>query len=373
MRRVLGTVGVVVAMLTSFGAADWSGASSPRTSASLEFDDPSGLAVAGGHLWVTNEAGNSVTEIDPSSGAWLTTFSRSSGYDFNRPTAITHDGADLFIANAGGSVLEMSASTGQLVRLVSSVRGDLSDPVAITTSHNMVLVLNAGRSGSLTELNARNGTLVRTIKGAPFAFDDPVAMTVAGPDVFVADKNNNSVTEVTVAGGRRVRVVAGEGLDAPDGIAVQAGNIWVSDSASNAATEINATTGAAIVTETDNDGAYGFGSPLMAIGTGGYVYIASPFGTSPMVTKVSATTGQPSWYMCNTNGPYYFSDLSAFALDGTNLWVASRTGANSMTPGASTGSLTELSTGGGNLIKTLPLPSTSSTTTSTTTTTTTTP
>jgi outer membrane protein assembly factor BamB len=306
----------------------------------------------------------------------LNVFTRAMGYRFNRPTAITRAGGALFVANAAGSVLELSASTGAFVRLINGVRGDFADPVAISARGSVVLVLNAGRSGaaasgSITELSARSGAVLRTIRGPAFAFDDPVAMSVSGPNVFVADKNNNSMTEVTV-NGRLVRVVANQGVDAPDGIAVEDGTVWVSDSASNAATEINQTTGAVVVTETDSDGAYGFGAPLMAIGTGGYVYIASPFGSSPMVTKLSATTGQPSWYMCNTNGPYYFSLLSAFALDGGDLWVASRSGANSQTPGASTGSLTELSTGDGALIMTLPLPPTSSTATTSTTTTTTT-
>jgi sugar lactone lactonase YvrE len=377
MRRVLGTLGVLAATVTCVSAVTSSGATSPRVSKALEFDSPSGLAVAAGHLWVTNEAGNSVSEIDPSNGAWTATFTRARGYRFNRPTAITPAGADLFIANAAGTVLEMRATTGALVRVIPNTHAAFADPVAISHSGDVILVLNAGRAssssplaGSITELDARTGSVLRTIKGSAFAFDDPAAMTVSGPDVFVADKGNNSVTEVAVASGRLVRVVAGEGLDAPDGIAVQDGNVWVSDSAANSATEINAVSGQAVVTETDSDGQYGFGAPLMAIGTGGYVYIASPYGTSPMVTKLSATSGQPSWYMCNTNGPYYFSNLSAFALDGGNLWVASRTGANSQTPGASTGSLTELSTGSGALIMTLPLPPPSTTTTTTTTTTT---
>jgi hypothetical protein len=145
----------------------------------------------------------------------------------------------------------------------------------------------------------------------------------------------------------------------------------VADSASNAATEIALATGAVIATETDSDGSYGFGSPSAVIGSGGNIFIASPFGTSPMVTKLSASNGQPSWYMCNTNGPYYFSLLSAFAVSGSTLWVASRSGANSTTPGALTGSLTELSTGSGALITTLPsatnpVPTTTSTTTTTT-------
>jgi hypothetical protein len=141
----------------------------------------------------------------------------------------------------------------------------------------------------------------------------------------------------------------------------------VADSGSNAATEIDAATGAVIGTETDSDGSYGFGAPLMVIGSDGNVFVASPFGSSPMVTKLSATTGVPSWYMCNTNGPYYFSLLSAFAVSGTDLWVASRSGANSLTPAAQTGSLTELSTDDGSLITTLPAASATTTTTSTTT------
>jgi outer membrane protein assembly factor BamB len=374
MRPTLRKFGVLVGVAMCLGAVPLSGASSPKVAVGvLEFDAPSGLAVAGGHLWVTNEAGNSVTEINPSNGDWLHTFSRSSGYRLSRPVAITRSGADLFVANAS-SVLEMRASTGALVRLIPDQHGDFNDPVAITSSGNVILVLNAGRpaasvAGSITELNARTGALLRTIKGASFAFDNPAALTVAGPDAYVADKNDNSMTEVDVASGRLVRVVAGEGLDAPDGIAVQDGKIWVSNSAANSATEIDAATGVAVVTETDNDGQYGFGSPLMAIGTSGYVYIASPFGSSPMVTKVNALNGQPSWYMCNTNGPYYFSLLSAFALSGSDLWVASRSGANSQTPGASTGSLTELSTGSGALLMTLPLPPSSTSTTTTTTTT----
>ena len=86
-----------------------------------------------------------------------------------------------------------------------------------------------------------------------------------------------------------------------------------------------------------------------------------------MVTNVTATTGAANWFMCNTNGPYYFSLLSAFAVSGDDLWVASRSGANSQTPGAATGSLTEMNTVSGALIATFPAPPASSSTTTTTT------
>jgi outer membrane protein assembly factor BamB len=182
----------------------------------------------------------------------------------------------------------------------------------------------------------------------------------------VADKGNNSVTEVNMVTGRLVDVISEQGLSEPDGIAVEDGRVWVADSQGNAATEINAANGNVVATFTNSDASYGFGDPATEIAAAGNIYIATPYGTSPMVTKVEATTGTPDWYMCNTNGPYYFSELSAFAVQGSNLWVASRTGANSKTPGATTGSLTEMNIDSGDLVATYPAPPASTPTTTTT-------
>jgi hypothetical protein len=277
------------------------------------------------------------------------------------------------VANAAGSVSELRASDGAFIRTISGSRYHFVNPVAIEAAGSLVLVLNAGRPnatgasmGSITEIGVRSGSLVRTVSGTSFAFADPTALAVSGPVVFVADKGYNSVTEVRIANGRLVRVVTNQGLSAPDGITVEDGNAWVADGASYAATEIATATGAVITTVSDADGSYGFGTPSVVIGTGSNVYVATPFGSSPMVTKVSATSGQPSWYMCNTNGPYYFSLLSAFAVSGSDLWVASRSDANRATLGAQTGSLTELSTGDGSLIATLPKPTTTASSTTTT-------
>jgi outer membrane protein assembly factor BamB len=353
-------------------------AAAPRTSSANEFDAPSGLAFGGGHLWVTNQSGNSVTEIDPSSQSWVATL-RARSYGFNQPMAITDSGPDLFVANAAGTVSEFLASNGKLVRVIRGRQFGFVDPVAITADGSRILVLNAGRptaatpvAGSMTEINARTGAFERVVSGSSFAFNDPAAFALSGPDVFIADEGGNAVTEVRVVNGALVRVVSQQGLSAPDGIAVSDGNVWVADNASASATEFSAATGDVVVTETDSDGAYGFWKPLMVIASGGNVYVASPLGTSPMVTSLSATTGTPAWYMCNTNGPYYFSLLSAFAVSGDDLWVASRSGANSKTPDAATGSLTELSTVTGDLIATVPAPPPGATTTTATSTTTTT-
>jgi hypothetical protein len=53
--------------------------------------------------------------------------------------------------------------------------------------------------------------------------------------------------------------------------------------------------------------------------------------------------------MCNTNGPYYFSNLTAIAIANGEVWVASANGANNPKPAAANGSLTTFraSDGGG--------------------------
>ncbi len=323
---------------------------------SPEFDAPSGLAMAGGELWVTNKNGNSVTEIDPANGSLVSILSGAS-YGFDKPIAITSAGSDLFIANrgSGGSVTEINPTTGAAVKVISGSQFDFDKPVAITASGSTLLVLNKGNvkkdpsvPGSITEIDASTGDLIQVISGSSYAFKDPVAVAVSGPNAFVADHTNNAVTEVVISGGSLERVITGGGLDGPDGVGVSSGYAWVSNSVSSAATQINASTGAIVGTYSNNNGQYGFGSPSVVVGTTSNVYIASPFGSSPMVTDVNATSANPYWYECDTNSPDpYFSLLSALAVDGNYLWVASRSGANNPYPDAATGSLTEieLSTG----------------------------
>ncbi len=370
-RRFAGWLSI---LLVSAGAAWYLPSVSGATSLTSghEFDYPVGLAFSGGKLWVANEMGNSVSEINPADGTWLASLT-SGPYGIEHPTSIASYGSDVFVANSVGSVSEISASTRKLVRIVFGKQYRFKNPVAITETGGRVLVLNAGTGrGSITEFNAHNGALIRVISGSQYDFLGASAFATYGADVFVADKTTDAVTEVNMISGRRVRVVSGQGLSGPDGIAVNAGRVWVSDATTSSATEINASSGAVLATFTDSEAQYGFWDPATVIAAGSDVYIATPYGTSPMVTRVDATTGSPYWFMCNTNGPYYFSELSAFAVSGNDLWVASRSGANSPTPGSSTGSLTEMNLVSGTLMGTFPAPSSSSTTTTTTTTSTTT-
>ncbi len=321
-----------------------------------EFAAPSGIAYAADNIWVTNRAGNSVTEIDPTNGVWLHTF-HGTQYGFDSPDAIIADGSDLFVANAAGSVTEVDASNGSPITVLTGNQYRFSDPVALARSGGTILVVNAGNAsteGSVTEIDAATGAMERVASGSTYRFNGPNAIVTNDGDAFVSDRAGNGVTEINVATGHLVAHVTGSGLDRPDGIAISGGYVWVADSASNAVTELEASPLAVKRSFDDSDGAYGFGQPSVTIAYAGYLFVTSPYGSSPMVTKFSATTGVPSWYMCNTNGPYYFSNLSAMTVAGTNMWVVSHTGANNPNAAAASGSLTELETGSGALVLTVP-------------------
>jgi hypothetical protein len=319
-------------------------------SSSAEFDSPAGVAFAGGHLWVVNKSGNSVTEINPTNPAtWTATFS-GSAYSFSSPDAIASNGngTDLFVANAGGSVTELSAANGALVRVISGSQYGFSSPVAVTVDGSTLLVLN---SNSVTEIDASTGALIRVISGAGYSFVGPKAMTVAGSDLFVANANNNSVTDLLIATGALVRVITSGGLSGPDGIASGSGYVWVSNSSDNTATRVTASNDSA---QNFSSGSYGFGSPSAIAESNGYIYVLSPYGSSPMVTKIDEATGSAPWYMCNTNGPYYFSNLSAITIANGEVWAVSEDGQNYPDPAAARGSLTEFSANDGSLVQTVP-------------------
>ena len=66
-----------------------------------------GVAFDGTHLWVTNQNGSSVTELNASNGSWVRTLSGGS-YGFNHPEGVAFDGTHLWAANVyGDSVTEI--------------------------------------------------------------------------------------------------------------------------------------------------------------------------------------------------------------------------------------------------------------------------
>ncbi|MGH9292789.1 MAG: hypothetical protein ACRDZ6_08465, partial [Acidimicrobiales bacterium] len=144
------------------------------------FAAPDGLAVAGGSLWVANNANNSLTQVSTSTRR-IQRVLRGAAYGFDHPTAVAADEGHLFVANEGGgpsrgSVTELAVRTHSLVRVIKGAPSGFRRPVSIVVDGTSLLVV--GSAGSLTEIRAGSGALERLYSPVRDHLADPVAAAV---------------------------------------------------------------------------------------------------------------------------------------------------------------------------------------------------
>ena len=189
------------------------------------------------------------------------TVPRVLGWGLDDPLAMAVDGPDLFVADVGdNSVVKINATTGALVMDLSGPRYRFGDPRALALVGEHLFVANEAEPsavfggtnspGSVTELDASSGVVVRVFSGP--AFDGPDAMAVVGPDLFVANSASNSLSEVAVSNGALVRVISGTayGFDQPLALAVSGADLFVANGANGtgpgSVTEVGTSTGALV-------------------------------------------------------------------------------------------------------------------------------
>jgi DNA-binding beta-propeller fold protein YncE len=332
---VLGLGGLKVAHKLHLTASS----SVAQASAGYGLDAPTAAAVVGPHLFVVNEGGNSISVLNASTGAHLSTIAGST-YQFDHPTAIIALGPDLFVANgAGDSVTELNGTTRSPIRTISGEQFHLADPIALTGAHGGLYVLSA--SGSVTGIRVASGGLIGVASGTQFGFHRPKGIAVSGNALFVTNSGSDSITRIDARSMAFVKTIRGSGygLQRPTGAAVDGGNLWVTNEAGDSVTEISTKTSAPVRVVVDHTN---LPTPGPITVGDGYVFTVSPPGESPMVTQVMPDGSVP-WMMCNTNGPYLFSNPQAAVVSGEDLWVINK----------ASSSLTEMNTDSGALIRTI--------------------
>jgi len=164
---------------------------------------PVSIAVSGPYVWILDGGYvgglGGVTRIDTRNGS---SWTKTGGvYGFERPASIAVSGPYVWVLNnpyrGGLSVTEMNASDGSFVRTLSGPQYDFGRfaggfgyrPEGIAAAGNRVWVANplgGSGHGSLTEINAQTGALVRVLSGSPYRFYLPTAVAGAGSQVWVA-------------------------------------------------------------------------------------------------------------------------------------------------------------------------------------------
>jgi DNA-binding beta-propeller fold protein YncE len=305
-------------------------------SAGYGLDAPIAASIVGPDLFVANQLGNSVTEVNASSGAHVATIAGRS-FGLHQPKAIISDGPALFVANGvGNTVTEIDPANRTLVRIISG----FSDPLAMAADSAHLYVLNG--TGSVTEVSARTGRLLGVASGPQFGFSTPVGIAAAGDHLFVTNNAANSVTEINDRSLTLVTILRGPSykFSEPMGAAVLDGDLWVTNQAGDSVTEIATNTGEVMRVVIDHTNLPTPGP--IAVGDG-YVFTVSPPGDSPMVSQITTTDGAVAWMKCNTNDAYLFNNPQSAVVAGSSLWVVSKGG----------NSLTQMNTDSGALIRTI--------------------
>jgi hypothetical protein len=216
------------------------------------FNDPQGIAVSDGHVFVSNMAkapfyGGSFTELNASNGSVIrviqstegpqTLFAGTDGPWFNGMFAgeisgstgmvlrgfegsglncIADNGRDAWgLTEYGVSATEVQLRTGftTVVTTVTSSAAEFNDSDGIAISGNDVWVTNTDArqltGNSITELNASTGAVVRVLNAAKYQFKGPWGIASGDNHLWVANAGGNSVTEINASNGSLVRVIQG--------------------------------------------------------------------------------------------------------------------------------------------------------------------
>ena len=168
----------IISTVAGNGTAGYSGDNGPATSAQLNFNTPTGIAVdSAGDLFIPDTKNNRVREVNHATGVITTVAGNgTAGYSgdnglataaqLNNPVGVAVDVAgDIFIADSGNNVIrEVNHATG-----------------VITTFAGTGTAGYAGDNGSATAAK----------------MNEPVAVAPdSAGDLFVVDYNNNVVREI---------------------------------------------------------------------------------------------------------------------------------------------------------------------------------
>lgn len=228
------------------------------------------------------------------------------------PFGICFDGSNIWVANAGGGVSELSATTGSVIGTFTAG----SNPVAICFDGAHIWVANNG-SNNVSELSDSNGSVLATIPVG----SGPNALCYDGANVWVVNDGDDTVSEIRVSDGT-VLGTYGVGNN-PAGVCFDGTNIWVANQNGGSVTELLAATGALVrtVTGLSSTGALCFdGTSIDSVGYGA----GGP-------TQIVAATGTVGSSFSITG-----SGHSAICFDGANLWIANST-TNNVTKLSSSG------------------------------------
>jgi DNA-binding beta-propeller fold protein YncE len=228
------------------------GGKPPATGA---FNEPYGVAVGGGYVFVTDMVNQRVQRFATGTYAFQKAFGQrgwgedNPGFNWPKGIALSTNGGNksVWVADTKNNrVTEFwpdGTPTGRKFGTVGAGTGQLKWPFDVAAFGNRLVV--ADSNNDRVQLWDPSGPSVvwssASAGGAGFA--NPKAVDVAGGLVYVADTRNGRVVVLDASDGSFVRAFGSAQLNEADGVAVEpgTGDVWASDSANNRIVEFSST------------------------------------------------------------------------------------------------------------------------------------
>lgn len=176
--------------------------------------NPEDLTIFGTRLWVTNSGNDTVEEFSASTGSLIRTLD-GSNYHFDEPWGIASTGRDLWVSNAEGrySMTEINGSTGALVRVVKRTNAWLrnanqvntgASPSGLAVDGSDVWIANGA---NVVEVRASTGQLVRVVTSCDWVFQDSQNVVAGGQSIWASSLEAGVVVQLNATTGQVVRLV----------------------------------------------------------------------------------------------------------------------------------------------------------------------
>ena len=301
-------------------------------------NQPAGLAFDGsGNVWVTNSAGNSVTELSPM-GAVLSGASGFTDGAMSNPQGIAIDSAgNVWVANQGtGTVSELESdgvavSASPITPVNPATSADaLASPsqLAFDASGNLWVTNSVSGGGSVVELSRKGHFLAVAGTGSVL---QPYGIAIDATSVgWVPSFGQGTVDAISFASSTDAQTTDAS-LSAATGIAIDAsGTKWIADSGNSKLTAI--ASGGAVTSYSGGS----LNAPYaIAVDGLGQVWAANKAGNSlSLFSNAGAPIPSSAGYQGGLSGP------QAVVVDPSgNVWVAN-TASNTVTEFVGAGAAT---------------------------------
>ncbi len=192
-------------------------------------DDSDAIVASGAGVWVANASSNTVTEFSSADGHLIRVL-RAPTHRLEVPVAIAIAERHVFVLNkAGTRILVLSESTGKLVKVLGGPRYHFIHTAGMVSVRDDIWTANGGGKGTLTEISASTGRVLRVVAAGKGRLSTPVAITTDGTYLWVGNRAGNHLSELSAASGRFVRTlrIRDASLDAVTSISVANRVVWV--------------------------------------------------------------------------------------------------------------------------------------------------